>query len=177
MFLTFGLVRAYKQIPELVGAFRGLPDADLRLIVAGRPLPAGAGEAVRAAAGDDPRIVLLLDHVPDERVSELHLAADVAVLPYRDVFSSSALLLALSLGLPVVAPAGTTAGEVAAPPALQAYRDGELADALARTRGLDRARARQAALSAARRFPWSATAEQVLACYRQRPAAGARDAR
>jgi glycosyltransferase involved in cell wall biosynthesis len=164
--LAFGLIRAYKQIPQLITEFRALPDAGLRLIVAGRPLPASVGEAVRAAAGDDARIVLLLDHVPDEQVSELHLAADVAVLPYRDVFSSSALLLALSLGLPVVARAGTTADEVAAPDALVAYRDGELAAALARTRGMDRARAREAALSSARRFPWSATAERVLACYR-----------
>src|SRR5207302_523112 len=43
--------------------------------------------------------------VPDDRVSGLHEACDVAVLPRSDGGTSGALVLALSLGLPVVAAA------------------------------------------------------------------------
>ncbi len=166
VFLTFGLIRAYKQVPELIQAFGQLPDPDLRLIVAGRPLPPAVGEAVRArrrATAGDPAA---RSRARRGGQRALHLAADAAVLPYRDVFSSSALLLALSLGVPVVAPADTTADEMAPPPAVVPYRDGGLPAALAKTRQEDQAVAGAAALSAARRYPWSDTAARVLGCYR-----------
>jgi glycosyltransferase involved in cell wall biosynthesis len=47
--------------------------------------------------------VPLLEHVPDDRVAELHAAADAAVVGRSDGGTSGALALALTLGLPVVA--------------------------------------------------------------------------
>ncbi|HEX7300575.1 MAG TPA: glycosyltransferase [Solirubrobacteraceae bacterium] len=164
--LAFGLIRAYKRIPELIARFRDLIDPDRRLVVAGRPASAGLEAEVRAAAADDRRVILMLSHIPDDQVAELHLAADVAVLAYRDVFSSGALMLALSLGVPVVAPQGSTADELAGPPAVEPYVGTDVGGALARTKPIDRDAARRAALEAARRFPWSAAARTVMACYR-----------
>jgi beta-1,4-mannosyltransferase len=164
--LAFGLVRRYKRLPELIAAVRSLPDPDLCLVVAGRAVPAQLEAAVRDAAADDPRIVLRLGHVPDAQVAELHAAADVAAIAYGDVFSSGALMLALSLGVPVVAPADSTADELARPPAVQAYHEGGLAAALARSRAVEPATARQAALEAAARYPWSAAAATIMASYR-----------
>jgi beta-1,4-mannosyltransferase len=166
--LAFGLIRAYKRIPELIAAFRELPDPALRLLVAGRPASASIEAEVRRSAADDTRITLMLNHIPDDQVAELHLVADVAALAYRDVFSSSALMLALSLGLPVVAPRGTTADELGGPPAIEPYVGRELASALARTKTADRRAARAAALEVAQRFRWSATAQIVMGCYRGR---------
>jgi beta-1,4-mannosyltransferase len=168
VFLAFGLIREYKQLPRLVEAFRSHPDPDARLLVIGRPVPPGAERAIEAAAPGDSRIVLRWQHVPDEEVSELHDAADAAVLPYRDVFSSGALLLALSLGLPVIAPADTTATELAEPPAVLGYTDGQLAESLAAT-GPRSDVATSAALAAARSFTWDRTARSVLACYQGEP--------
>jgi beta-1,4-mannosyltransferase len=165
--LAFGLIRPYKRIPELIAAFRQLADPDLRLIVAGRPASAAVEREVRRAATGDPRVTLMMGHVSNDQVAELHRAADVAALAYRDVFSSSALMLALSLGVPVVAPQGTTADELAGPPAVEPYVAHELASVLARTKRTDREAARKAALDVAHRFPWSAMAETVMACYRR----------
>jgi glycosyltransferase involved in cell wall biosynthesis len=59
--------------------------------------------AVERAAAADRRIIPLLAHVADERVAELHAAADAAVVARADGGTSGALALALTLGLPAVA--------------------------------------------------------------------------
>ena len=45
----------------------------------------------------------LLEFVPEERVAELFHACDAAVLPTGEAGTSGSLILALSMGLPVVA--------------------------------------------------------------------------
>jgi glycosyltransferase involved in cell wall biosynthesis len=102
-FLCFGHIRAYKSVELLLKAFAAAELADARLIVAGLPLDDAVAEAVDEAARRDPRIVPILEFVPDERVAELYAAADAAVLPRGDGGTSGALILALSLGLPVIA--------------------------------------------------------------------------
>ena len=168
-YLVFGQIRRYKRVPETIAAFRRLADPDARLVVAGRPKDARlAGEIVAARAGDD-RVRLRLEHVPDEDVAELHAAADAAVLHYRDVFSSGALLLALSLGLPVVAPADTTATELAPAPAIEAYTGDDPLPALAAVRTGAPAERRAAALAAAWSYPVEAMADGLMRLYRSRP--------
>ena len=125
------------------------------------------GEVKEAAAGDG-RITLMLEHVPDGRVAELHAAADAAVLPYQQVFSSGALLLALSHGLPVVAPLEGT-DEFAGEPGLECFNGDGLAAALNAVRGGDPAARGQAARQAAERLDWGPIADRTLAVYEGRP--------
>jgi beta-1,4-mannosyltransferase len=165
VFLAFGQVRAYKRLPELVHAVRALPRNNVRLIVAGKPTPLEAGAALEAAAAGDPRIIVCPQHIADEDVAALHDAADVAVLPYREVFSSGVLLLALSLGLPVITPETSTATELAASPAVQPYRPGRLQEGLERSITYPRADTRAAALAAATEYPWDRTAAAVIEAY------------
>ena len=105
VFLCFGHVRAYKDVGTLLEAFERAPLPDAVLIVAGLPLDSEVARSVAAAAARDPRIRPLLEFIPDERVTDLFAAADAAVLPRGDGGTSGALILALSLGLPVVAAA------------------------------------------------------------------------
>lgn len=100
----FGLVRPYKGVPELVRSFRALPDPDLVLLVAGPPRTPSLAREVDAAAGDDPRIRLRLELVPDDEVQHHVVAADLVALPYTAVQNSSAALLALSFDRPVLVP-------------------------------------------------------------------------
>ena len=117
VFLAFGHVRAYKDIQLLVDAFTAtegsLPNA--ALIVAGVAMDEEAGAVVRRAAEVDGRIHRLLEFVPDERVAELFDASDVAVLARGDGGTSGALILALSLGLPVIAANTALYAEVVGP--------------------------------------------------------------
>jgi glycosyltransferase involved in cell wall biosynthesis len=103
VFLAFGHIRAYKQLDVLLDAFAAVGRDDVALVVAGIVIDTECGEAITAAAGVDKRIVPLLGYLPDDRVRELFGASDVAVISRSDGGTSGALVLALSLGVPVVA--------------------------------------------------------------------------
>ena len=105
VFLCFGHVRDYKDLDVLLSAFRAANVRDAALVVAGLPMSAAAAEMLRAAAEVDARVSLLLSYVPDERVAELFGASDVAVVSRGDGGTSGVLVLALSLGVPVIAAA------------------------------------------------------------------------
>ena len=101
-FLCFGHVRAYKEIDALLAAFARVQLGNVALVVAGLPLDEASATAVREAAARDPRIIPMLEFVPDESVAELFSACDAAVQTRSDGGTSGALVLALSMGLPVV---------------------------------------------------------------------------
>jgi glycosyltransferase involved in cell wall biosynthesis len=171
--LAFGLVRPYKQIPELIAEFGKVADPGFRLLVAGRPLDEQMRLRLQAAGAEDPRVVLRLERIPDAEVAELHLAADAAVLAYRDVFSSGALMLALSHGLPVIAPAGSTADELGGLPEVRLFAPGQLAAALAASAPAGAA-ARRSAVHGAERHGWGEVATKVLGGADSEPRAGGR---
>ncbi len=99
VFLLFGHLSAYKRIEWFVDAFRAAALPDAMLVVAGLVMDEGAGAAVEAAAAEDDRVKALLEFIPDERVSELFAATDVAVCPRQDGGTSAVLLLAMSMGV------------------------------------------------------------------------------
>ncbi len=103
VFLSFGHIRAYKDLEVLLAGFRPMEDPNARLLIAGLAIDPQTADDVRAAACTDTRIKPLLEFIPDERVAELFEASDVAVFARSDGGTSGALMLALSLGLPVVA--------------------------------------------------------------------------
>jgi glycosyltransferase involved in cell wall biosynthesis len=105
LFVFIGGVRAYKGITELIEAIRALPpDTAARLIVAGRAFDEAEADAVREAAGEDERITLRLEFIPDEELPVLLGAADAVALPFRDILTSGSAILAMSYGRPVIAP-------------------------------------------------------------------------
>jgi beta-1,4-mannosyltransferase len=112
VFLSFGNLRAYKQLDLLLEAFGASSLPRAALVVAGEVSDPPEGERVLAAAAADPRVRPLLRRVDDDRVAELFAASDVAVLPRSDGGTSGALILALSLGLPVVAARAQVAEEL-----------------------------------------------------------------
>lgn len=173
-FLAFGQVRPYKRLTDLVSGFRRLDAPDVRLIIAGKPVVTEEADHLRRAAADDTRVVLDLREVPDDEVSGLHLCADAAVLAYRDVFSSGALLLALSFGLPVVAPDVGTAAELAGEGAGELFPEGAagLTAALEAMRDSDHAARAAAASAVARRYGWDRVGTETAELYRELTASG-----
>lgn len=103
VFLAFGYLRTYKELPLLLDAFESLPLPSARLIIAGAPWDGAMRKAVSVAAERDSRITLMLERVPAEGVEELFKASDVAVFPRSDGWTSGSLILAMSMGIPVVA--------------------------------------------------------------------------
>ena len=79
VFPCFGELRAYKEIHLLLDAFSSLSLPQAWLVVAGNPKVTGVASPVREASADDPRILSLLEFVPEDRVAELFHASDAAV--------------------------------------------------------------------------------------------------
>jgi D-inositol-3-phosphate glycosyltransferase len=52
--------------------------------------------------GGAERILLNIRYIPDVEIPTFYGAADVVVLPYRKIYQSGVLLMAMSLGAPVV---------------------------------------------------------------------------
>ena len=109
-----GQVRPYKNVTHLVRSFRSMADERTHLVVAGRPDTAATAADIVRAAGDDPRIVLALEHIADERVQLYLRSCDLVVLPFSDVLNSGSALLALAFDRPVLVPLLGSMGELQA---------------------------------------------------------------
>lgn len=139
--LNFGLIRPYKGIDTLLTEFAKIGDPDVSLRIVGKPLDARLKDSIVATAGEDDRVSHDLRFVDDERLVREVTSAELVVLPYREMHNSGTLLVALSLGRPVLAPRSTSnqsiSAEVGSGWVLQ--YDGELT-ARALTRALEVAR-------------------------------------
>jgi glycosyltransferase involved in cell wall biosynthesis len=108
----FGQIRDYKNVPVLIRAFRRMQGEDTVLCIAGRPNPESLGEELRKEAAGDARIQLHLRNIPKDQVQLFFWAADLVVLPYRDILNSGTALLALSFNRPILVPCCGAMGEL-----------------------------------------------------------------
>ncbi len=101
-FLFFGKVRFYKGVVELLEAFQSLPGPH-QLRVLGEVRPEGLKTECESIAARDSRVELEFRLFSDSELADALEACDVVVLPFRDVFTSGSLLMALTAGRCVVA--------------------------------------------------------------------------
>jgi glycosyltransferase involved in cell wall biosynthesis len=108
--LFFGRIAPYKGLEFLLTAFQGISSnqSNYRLIIAGEPMK-GYEEytnkirQVVSQTENHDRIISKLEFIPDEDTELYFKAADVLVLPYKDIFQSGVLFLGYSFGLPSIA--------------------------------------------------------------------------
>ena len=114
--LFFGIVRPYKGLDVLLRALARTPP-HVTLTVAGE-FWGGTAETqdLIADLGLVKRVTLRPGYLPAREIPATFAAADALVLPYREATASQNVLLAFSLGVPVIS---TTAGALA-----EAVRDG-----------------------------------------------------
>lgn len=99
-----GLIRRYKGVDALLAAFRSVGSADATLTVGGKPSSDDLVAQLRALAADDPRIALHFAFLSDAELVSSVTAAELVVLPYREMHNSGGALSALSLDRPVLVP-------------------------------------------------------------------------
>ena len=104
LILYFGLIRPYKGVDGLIEEFTSWAGPELRLRLVGKPLDQQLRSVVESATQMDPRISAHLAFVEDHVLVQEVTAAEMVVLPYREMHNSGALLVALSLERPVIAP-------------------------------------------------------------------------
>jgi beta-1,4-mannosyltransferase len=106
--LFFGLIRPYKGVDTLITAFSELVAAEnspaLSLHIVGRPYTEEIGDALERRVGGVDGIRLRLGHASEEVLATEIFESTLVALPYREMHNSGAVLLALSLGRPVLVP-------------------------------------------------------------------------
>jgi beta-1,4-mannosyltransferase len=165
--LFFGRIRPYKNVPNLLRAFRQLSDPDVMLVVAGMPDTAITSEIQEIVNTPDARIKLQLEFIATEDTQLYFQAADLVVLPYREILNSGSALLSLSFNCPILVPDRGAMGELQALVGrdwVQTYNDELSASHLehALQWATQTPRSPQAPLSC---FEWSQIAQQTLQAY------------
>lgn len=104
VFLFLGLIKPYKNVDRLVADFIALDNPEAVLVVAGAADDEMAQALFEQASGHE-NIRLFLNFIPDERLGLFYGAADLVVLPFRNILNSGSALLSLSYNRPIIAPA------------------------------------------------------------------------
>lgn len=104
IFLYFGQVRPYKGISELITTFKILNCRQTKLLIVGKPLDNKIKSDIKNSCKDNRNIIDILEYIPDDDIQLYMNAADIVVLPYKDVLTSGAAILAMSFGKPIIAP-------------------------------------------------------------------------
>jgi beta-1,4-mannosyltransferase len=103
VFLFLGRIEAYKAVSELIREFKTVPK-DLHLLVAGKPADPETEETIRKEIGATQNIAFHPGFVAEDRIQFYMNACDAVILPYRDVLTSGAAMLAMSFGRAGIAP-------------------------------------------------------------------------
>ena len=103
-FLFLGEVRYYKGVLELIDAFQLLDSENVQLIIAGRPYNNKIVDEIKTRINGRKHIHAILKFIPDDELQIYINASDIMVYPYRDIFTSGGILLAMSFGKPIIAP-------------------------------------------------------------------------
>jgi glycosyltransferase involved in cell wall biosynthesis len=102
--LFFGQIKKVKGLDILLEALGKVPD-DIKLIIAGKPWKdnfSDYDELIEKYRLEN-RVFKMIRFIEDNEREKLFFAADVNVLPYRIIYQSGVLLMAMSHGLAVIA--------------------------------------------------------------------------
>lgn len=102
--LFFGALRPYKGLEELLTVAKDLPSDGLLFLIAGRPLSEEYKRQLMGMVEGCPHVRFHPWHVPDEKVPLYFSSTDLVILPYRKILNSGTLFLALTFGVPTMAP-------------------------------------------------------------------------
>lgn len=168
--LSFGLLRPYKGIGNLLAAFRRVPGAELWIV--GNPRM-DVGPLRRLADEAPGRVRILSRFVEDAEIPAIFRRADLVVLPYLEAEHSGVLYTGLAFGKPLLLSAVGGFPEVAETGAARLVPPGDvdaLATALEELTADETARTELAAAAeraAAGPFSWDEAGRRTLELYRE----------
>jgi glycosyltransferase involved in cell wall biosynthesis len=169
VYLALGNMARYKGLDGLVDEFSRRSQSDERLVIAGRDRDHRLVRRLLDAAASQDRITVRPGFIPDDHMQVYLAAADVLVCPFSEILGSGSLILGMSYGLPVIAPAVGCLPELVTPEAGSLY---DPRDPQALGRALDAARSwklvkmSSAARSIANELRWDRIADQTLDVYK-----------
>ena len=170
--LSFGLLRPYKGLENLIEAYGRIAGSGAELWVVGNPRM-DVGPLRRQAAEVGGRVRFVTRFVDEAEIPAIFRRADLVVLPYLDAEHSGVLYTGLAFGKPLLLSAVGGFPEVAEAGAARLVPPGDsdaLADALQELIGDENARATlgtAAARAADGPFSWDEAARLHLDLYRE----------
>ena len=164
-YLQFGSIKPYKGTLELVEAFSSIAESEDRLLIMGRRSNERYARELETAVHDDDRIKLEFGYVENKTFHSIAEIADAMVLPYRDILTSGAAHLALSFGMPVVAPRIGCLPETVPEKGGVLYTSGGLGDAMKAVKRLDPEQVADSATKAMQQQSWDFIASETKKTY------------
>lgn len=106
LYLAFGMLRPYKGLETLLAVWQQgqFYSKSATLLIAGKPMDEDYGQTVCDNVSRVKDAILHAQYIDDADIPAYFSAADVVVLPFKQVSTSGSLLLAMSYGKPVIAP-------------------------------------------------------------------------
>jgi glycosyltransferase involved in cell wall biosynthesis len=104
--LFFGQIKQVKGMDYLLHSFAAVLEhfPETKLVIAGKLWKDNwdVYEEIIKASDIGASIIKHIKYIPDEAVSDYYCAADLIVLPYKEIYQSGVLLMAMSYRTPVV---------------------------------------------------------------------------
>ena len=103
--LFFGQIKDVKGLDVLLKAVSKLSnEANIKVLIAGKVWHADFSkyQAIINDLDIEDRLIKRIQYIPDEKVNAYYCSADLVVLPYRRIYQSGVLLMAMSYGVPVL---------------------------------------------------------------------------
>jgi glycosyltransferase involved in cell wall biosynthesis len=104
IFLFLGHIRLYKGVLELIESFRRIDGNCSKLIIAGKLEDQELAALMKKKVNGNTNIRLIPEFIFDDEIQIYMNAADIVVIPYRNILTSGAAILAMSFGKAIIAP-------------------------------------------------------------------------
>jgi beta-1,4-mannosyltransferase len=165
----FGRIEAYKGVLELLRLASAPELHDLEVRIVGNPARGMRELVARELTQLDPagaQVSARLEFVPDVEMVREITSGEMVVLPYREMHNSGVLLVALSLGRPVMVPRSCVASEISAEvgPGWILEYDGELSTAKLRE-ALEASRVGRSAVPKLEARSWERIANEYASVF------------
>ncbi|MEJ2732392.1 MAG: glycosyltransferase family 4 protein [Anaerolineae bacterium] len=170
VYLLLGNISPYKGIESFVDAFQAHGTAHDVVLIAGRNRAPALLRQLEALAADDTRIRVYPGFIADDEMQRFLRAANVMVFCFKEVLTSGSIILGMTHGVPVIAPALGCLPELVTPAAGILYNPHEpsaLAGALRQIKQMDTAKMGAEAKRIADSLCWDDIARQTAAIYRK----------
>lgn len=168
VWLYFGLIRPYKNVGGLIEVFHQMEGSQV-LLLAGKPQDDSIREEINNLIEARTRIRARLEFIPPGQVQTYMNAADLVLLPFTRILTSSSVMLAASFAKAVVTP------EAGCSPFILSHQKellydptspNDLYQALEASRDVDLSKIGRANLETAQSFPWSLSGSRTSELYR-----------
>lgn len=101
--LFFGRIDEYKNIPKLIDEFSKIENEKFILIIAGKIQNIELETEINSKINSN-RVITFFDFIQDKDVQYFFNAADLIVLPFKNILNSGSAILALSFKKPLLCP-------------------------------------------------------------------------